>query len=80
VTLLVYILMGALVCGLALPYVHAWAWCLADLRRDRMLDTSTRTQWLGALLLLSVVAIPLYVSGPGSERWDPRALWWPWRR
>jgi hypothetical protein len=40
-----------------------------------------RTQWLVALLFLSDVFIPAYVSvGPGRERWDPRMLWWPWKR
>ena len=80
VNLLAYILVGVLACGLALPYLHAWAWCLADVRREHMLDSSARAQWFGALLLLSVVAIPLYVSGPGRERCDPRSLWWPWKR
>ena len=76
-----YLVLAGLVCCLALPFLHAWAWCLADLRRDGRLDSDARAQWLGALLLLSVVAIPMYVStGPGSARWDPRMLWWPWKR
>ena len=59
----------------------AWAWCVADLLRDDAVDSSVRTQWLVALLFLSVVFIPAYVSvGPGRERWDPRMLWWPWKR
>jgi len=71
----------ALVCCLVLPYLHAWAWCLADLRRHTSLEPPARSQWLVMLILLSVVAIPMYVSnGPGRERWDPRMLWWPWRR
>ena len=49
-----------------------------DLRRDRSRDASARSQWLFALIVFSVVAIPMYVSsGPGKERWDPRLLWWP---
>ena len=75
-----YFVVAALACCLVLPFLNAWAWCLRDLRRDYTLDSSARAQWLGALLLLSVVAIPLYVSGPGRERWDPRSLWWPWKR
>jgi hypothetical protein len=71
----------ALACCLILPYIHAWAWCLTDLRRDATLDPPARSQWLVMLILLSVVAIPMYVSGgPGRERWDPRMLWWPWKR
>jgi hypothetical protein len=76
-----YLLLAVLVCVLLLPFVHAWAWCVADLLRDDAVDSSVRTQWLVALLFLSVVFIPAYVSvGPGRERWDPRMLWWPWKR
>jgi hypothetical protein len=42
---------------------------------------AARSRWLVLLLLVSVLAIPMYVdSGPGRERWDPRTLWWPWKR
>jgi hypothetical protein len=75
-----YIVVAALACCLVLPLLNALAWCLGDLRRDSMVDSSARAQWLGALLLLSVVAIPMHVSGPGRKRWNPRTLWWPWRR
>jgi hypothetical protein len=76
-----YIAVAAVVCCLVLPFLHTWAWCLADLRRDTALEPAARSQWLGMLILMSVVAIPMYVSsGPGRERWDPGMLWWPWKR
>lgn len=76
-----YALLAGLVCCLALPFLHAWAWCLADLRHHATLDASARARWLGALLLMSVLAVPMYVgTGPGRERWNPRMLWWPWKR
>jgi hypothetical protein len=76
-----YIVVAAVVCCLLLPFVHAWAWCLADLRRDTTLEPPARSRWLVLLLLVSVLAIPMYVnSGPGRGRWDPRTLWWPWKR
>ena len=72
---------AVLVMVLLLPLVRVWAWCLVDLRDDSAIDQSTRAQWLMMLILLSVVAIPAYVTvGPGRERWDARMLWWPWRR
>ena len=78
---LAYIVVAGMICCLVLPFLHAWAWCLADLRNDTTLEPAARSQWLGMLILISVVAIPMYVSsGPGSARWDPRMLWWPWRR
>jgi hypothetical protein len=81
VTATLYLLLALVVCVVALPFLHAWAWCFADLRRDRTLDQTARSQWLFALVVLSVVAIPVYVSsGPGKERWNPRLLWWPWKR
>ena len=76
-----YLALVGLVFCLGLPFLHAWAWCLDDVRRDTTLDPSTRARWVGALVLLSVVAIPMYVSsGPGGSRWDRKQLWWPWRR
>lgn len=67
---------------IALPFARAWAWCLADLRDHATdLDSPSRGQWLAALLLVSVFAIPAYVTvGPGRGRWDARTLWWPWKR
>ena len=63
-----YIAVAAVVCCLVLPFLHAWAWCLADLRRDTALEPAARSRWLGMLILISVVAIPMYVSsGPGES-------------
>jgi hypothetical protein len=67
---------------LVLPFVRVWAWCLADVVHCAAdFGTPNKAQWLVALLLFSVFAIPAYVTfGPGRERWDPRMMWWPWKR
>jgi hypothetical protein len=76
------ILVAVLTLMVALPFVRVWAWCLADLVHSVAdFNTPTKAQWLVALLVFSVFAIPAYtIFGPGKERWDPRMLWWPWIR
>lgn len=71
----IVILVGVFVLLLVLRLL---AWCLTDVLSDRTLTQYERTMWLAFLLVVSVVAVPLYVTvGPGADRWDS-SMFWPW--
>jgi hypothetical protein len=54
------------------------AWCLTDVLRDPTLTQYEQSMWFVFLLIVCVVAVPLYITvGPGSNHWDS-SMFWPW--